>query len=526
MAEAQNKPTDESIKDTLQSIVIAFVLAFLFRAYVVEAFVIPTGSMAPTLLGAHLTVNCRQCGYSFTVDTPRATIDSPAVCPMCRFPNGREAIGAPRSGDRIMVQKYIYDFVEPRRWDVVVFNAPHQPAKNYIKRLAGLPGEELAILDGNLYVKPNGGKWHIARKTDRPAVQRRVLQPIYHSQYRPLDNGEARVITLGGERRRTRPRERFQWAQPWVPATPQHWQIADQRRYAYDGQGAGWLRFDFSRGHYQTHPSLHPYNQYTSDSTGQPEPIEDIRLATTIEPAQADAAVKLQTTARLGRPEQGSSVETLTATVGDRRLTLEATDPETGKTRVLARHQTPGRFLRAGESTQLELWFIDQEAIVWVDGEQALSYQYDLPLAMLKQRGPADPTPKVAIHLDGPGTLHRIELDRDLYYTNKSGNTANRAGLYRVDGGAVRGEPFQLDADQYFCLGDNSPASSDSRFWGETAPWIRQQILSGDHEPGVVPGELMVGRAFFVYWPASYSLTEGRSGIPFLPNFGDMRFIK
>ena len=42
-----DKPTDESLKETFESVIIAFILAFIFRAYVVEAFVIPTGSMAP-----------------------------------------------------------------------------------------------------------------------------------------------------------------------------------------------------------------------------------------------------------------------------------------------------------------------------------------------------------------------------------------------------------------------------------------------------------------------------------------------
>ena len=64
------KPTDETVKDTLEAIVVAFILAFVFRAYVVEAFVIPTGSMAPTLLGEHLDVVCQQCGYRFSVDSP------------------------------------------------------------------------------------------------------------------------------------------------------------------------------------------------------------------------------------------------------------------------------------------------------------------------------------------------------------------------------------------------------------------------------------------------------------------------
>src|SRR5262245_31844487 len=57
-----------SIKDTIESILIAFILAFIFRAFVVEAFVIPTGSMAPTLLGAHMRFRCPDCGYRFQVN--------------------------------------------------------------------------------------------------------------------------------------------------------------------------------------------------------------------------------------------------------------------------------------------------------------------------------------------------------------------------------------------------------------------------------------------------------------------------
>src|SRR5687767_15315860 len=54
-----------SVKETIESILVAFILAFIFRAFVVEAFVIPTGSMAPTLLGAHMRFRCNDCGYAF-----------------------------------------------------------------------------------------------------------------------------------------------------------------------------------------------------------------------------------------------------------------------------------------------------------------------------------------------------------------------------------------------------------------------------------------------------------------------------
>src|SRR6476659_4851217 len=63
----ETKPAQHegSVKETIESILIAFILAFVFRAFVVEAFVIPTGSMAPTLMGAHARFHCDDCGYRF-----------------------------------------------------------------------------------------------------------------------------------------------------------------------------------------------------------------------------------------------------------------------------------------------------------------------------------------------------------------------------------------------------------------------------------------------------------------------------
>ena len=53
------------VRETIESIVVAFVLAFLFRTFEAEAFVIPTGSMSPALQGRHKDVECDQCGYRF-----------------------------------------------------------------------------------------------------------------------------------------------------------------------------------------------------------------------------------------------------------------------------------------------------------------------------------------------------------------------------------------------------------------------------------------------------------------------------
>src|SRR5689334_18788229 len=62
-AEAEKPKKKDGTRETIESVVVAFILAFLFRTFEAEAFVIPTGSMAPTLFGRHKDVHCPQCGY-------------------------------------------------------------------------------------------------------------------------------------------------------------------------------------------------------------------------------------------------------------------------------------------------------------------------------------------------------------------------------------------------------------------------------------------------------------------------------
>ena len=544
MAQPHEKTTDDSLKDTFQSVVIALVLAFLFRAYVVEAFVIPTGSMAPTLLGAHVAARCEQCGYEFAIGIaeggPLPPDSEPVVCPMCRHPNALGQFDTARAGDRIMVQKYIYDFTDPKRWDVVVFKAPHKPQKNYIKRLVGKPGETLAIFEGNIYTKGPGpdAQWRIARKPARPEVQRTVWQPIYDSRYIPRDGGTSQ---RRAELARPSGFGSLDWQHPWVADQPAHWQIAGRRRYRYDGEGAGWIRFQFDRGQYHNEWSRYPYNQLNSyfnlaptpnphnNTIGRVQPVEDIRLAATVTLHKPGSPVKLQTTARLNHPDQPGRVETLTATIQPDRVTLTATSPDSGATRTLAERTGSGvGRLPAGKPVDLELWYVDQTAILFIEDTPVVRYQYDLSLQTLTSRGRPAATPDPAIHLAGPGTLQRVQLGRDLYYTARDTSDADRArgGIFRTPGGQVLGRPFTLKQDEFFCMGDNSPSSNDSRFWDPPAEWVRRNAFTGEPHEGVVPRELMVGRAFFVYWPAHYKLAFLDRPIPPLPNFGDMRFIE
>src|SRR5262245_26109015 len=83
-----------AFRETVESIVIAFVLAFLFRVFEAEAFVIPTGSMAPTLMGRHKDVDCPKCGYRYQVSASEENADNPqgspsdclaGMCPVCHY---------------------------------------------------------------------------------------------------------------------------------------------------------------------------------------------------------------------------------------------------------------------------------------------------------------------------------------------------------------------------------------------------------------------------------------------------------
>lgn len=180
----------ESTRETVESIAVAFLLAFLFRAFEAEAFVIPTGSMAPTLYGRHKETNCSQCGHLITIGASEEVDDAgylkgrleSSLCPNCRAPNSIKNAPVFR-GDRILVNKFPYELNNPRRWDVVVFKYPEEPKTNYIKRLVGLPNETLIIRQGDLYrSEPEGGEVRVLRKSD-PYKQRELQILVYDNDF-------------------------------------------------------------------------------------------------------------------------------------------------------------------------------------------------------------------------------------------------------------------------------------------------------------------------------------------------------
>ncbi|MEE8147397.1 MAG: S26 family signal peptidase [Longimicrobiales bacterium] len=216
---------DGSTIETLQSLIVAFVLAMTFRGFVTEGFVIPTGSMAPTLMGRHFLFHSDQTGDTFAVDAKgggRSTVYDPMLgksYPLADI-DLREARA--RMGDRILVLKCLYLFCEPDRFDVVVFKNPTDPdgdAENYIKRLIGLPNEAIWLVDGDVFVGPvddpdDVSAYEVQRKPEH--VQRAVWQPVHESDFVPIN---PQLL----EEQTGRPD-----AAPWVGES---WETDDRRSY-------------------------------------------------------------------------------------------------------------------------------------------------------------------------------------------------------------------------------------------------------------------------------------------------------
>ena len=143
-----------AVRETVESIVIAVVLAMMFKAFEAEAFIIPTGSMAPSLQGQHKDLGCSQCGHQFQVGASHDVKIAATTCPLCRYTSPTKRANPEHktfNGDRILVNKFVYDFEDPQRYDVIVFKNPNHAKQNYIKRLIGLPGENILIENGDIY---------------------------------------------------------------------------------------------------------------------------------------------------------------------------------------------------------------------------------------------------------------------------------------------------------------------------------------------------------------------------------------
>ena len=523
---AKQSEHDGTVIDTVQSLIVAFVLAMTFRGFVTEGFVIPTGSMAPTLMGQHFLVRSDHTGLEFAVNADRANmvmqqtdakLFDPTLGPLHRATSKPQL--SSRMGDRVLVFKLLYPFAEPQRFDVVVFKNPTDPtgeAANYIKRLIGLPNEQIWLCDGDVFARPEGtDEFQVQRKPEH--VQRTAWQQVYHSDFVPLHAD--RLEGYAG--------------QPWV-GDESHWTF-ENRRYRFAGGSPSALRWDHRR---LPITDFTPYNMLHTRGIVL-LPVSDLRVSAGIVADQLEFATTFELEARHHIFQFIIERDANSGNVGTARVRMRPQDDPDGWVELepaSVRLPSPGRVFN------VEFWHVDQSMQMFIDGravfDEPLYYNWS-PIRRL-QLGSGYVTetnldellrrpmtqPQLRWHFSGsPVTLHRVRVDRDLHYRQDVLRRENQKNPPYINGPAFGTHPYLnaavLKSDQYMMLGDNSQMSSDSRLWGSPHPLIASQI---DEDAFVVNRKLLLGKAWVVYFPAPYSLRDGGTAV--IPDFGRLRFIR
>jgi signal peptidase I len=555
-------------RESIESFVVVF-LAFLIWSLEAEGFVIPTGSMAPTLMGRHKELACPQCGYVYTVNADREVEVSrlgpgagPRIargtCENCRFEAA--VTDAPSfSGDRIYVMKEGLSLpffpaagrVQLARWDVAVFKLPEEPEVRYIKRLVGMPNEVLRIQGGELWVKlPDG-----------PAEFERPLRPLDHQQAMQVMvyDDRHRAAALSGDPR---------WLR-WSAAVPGAWTEPEPGTFVPDRPRTDWAELRYRHvvpdpGQWKAirdgrRPTDLPratiitdYSSYNTDLS-DPDRAEPRRAARAwLQPhwvGDLTVSLRLIVRERAGRLR----LELIEAGLSNRcEIDLASGEASLSHGGASLGHAASTGINGPG-TYDVAFANVDGRLTLWVDGNLPFgggrSYATN-PQPMAPTAADLEPV-RIAAH-QAAIAVDNLVLKRDVYYTLEPSESDY------ADLGAAQSDPsalFDLLSDperfaflthhtprdypiapgHYLMLGDNSPWSRDGRAWGQA-----DQI--GPNLPGhgwddsgraswEVPEALLVGKAFCVYWPHLQPVWPNlRLGedirLPALPYIQRMRWIR
>jgi len=478
---ASRKNVEAEIAHIFEELITAVVLALLFIEFVMGAYHIPTGSMADTLKGAHFRLCCPQCGYKydhgFMPQIYEHLKTDPTRCPNCGYYQPTAATMPIANGDRIMVLKCIYQFFEPKRWDVVVFKNPLDPTINYIKRLVGRPEETVEIIDGDIYIDGQ-----ISRKP--PKVQKELWMPIYNNDYQPVQPKEPSF-------------NEHSWQQPFKNIANSKWKFDKDNptQFHLDSphDKINSLTYDTSIGNdfraTYAYNYINGYNRrpYCSDLM--------VRFYTHLTIPQGRIGISLS--------KYQTHYKAWADFTGEMVIAKVSKDKET-----ILNHKSI-KPPATNKHTLVKFANVDHQLIFQFGGEK-LTYDLGRSPEDVGQRK-TDIQPQVKIFGSGKLALSHIAIFRDIHYITANGP---------ISGRATEGNPFKLGKDEFFVLGDNSPNSYDSRLWSERGRANNNLF----YREGIVPREYLIGKALFVYWPGGF---RPFPKFPFaiIPNVGQMRLI-
>jgi signal peptidase I len=421
---------------------VGFLSLFLFiRGFAIEPFGVPTGSMAPALIGNHREGACPRCGYNVRVGFPASGGNSArhfkrVCCPNCGYGLHHDhdfsiAEQPDLAGDRVLVDKNVFNLRRPRRWEMAVFRCPDtdpkERGKPYVKRVVGLPGELITIIGGDAFANHE-----LLRKSLEELRETRVI--VLDMSFVPNPGGwnkhwdadetvlKGSVLTLDA-------------VNDNVALTYRHWNIDA----AAEEPIKSWNSYDGMPQSPAFLPAAHDFSIECDVEVVSAHP--DAHFACRLFDG-ADAIVGEVAVARAGG-------------------------------RALLNHEDHGQLalvhdvaLRPGRRHRFEFAFVDRRATLAIDGRSVLVHN----LPPVAQRDEVSRPLRIAAH-GCKLVVRNLRLYRDTYYTRYGENGTRKA--------------VALGPGEYFMLGDNSANSQDSRKWSQPA----------------VPEADFVGKPFLIHQP-------------------------
>lgn len=461
----EKKKSRHPWRENIEALTMAVVVALLFKSFILEISKIPSGSMQPTLMGNPET----------------------------------------RVFDRVLVDKLSMHLRDPRRFEIVVFKHPLERSRIMVKRLVGMPGEDLLVAGGDLWTRPDASEpWTILR---RPRA-------VQEEMWRRLD-----------EKKPSR----------------SSWSVVEGSGWLVDGRdvvtrGDGTVRFRPEQGHVRDayldgYPDALRGDIRVRNPQWGTNAVGDLRLEGQLraDPSVSEVRLFLTEGSRtyeftLPGPAGAAaapSIRVLDAAAEPRRGSGDTIEP-TGAAPVVSSVSADGWRVPSDRWVDFAAENLDDRLSLEIEGEVVATLDVD-------RAERQEATASISV-VGGTAELEDLMVYRDIYYLGQRDRTWE----------------VSIPEGHYVMLGDNTQDSADSRDWevvtfgygeGDTELDVRGNFRKGGENPSwgerdgetltrfrdewgefhwfpraegrqgfqipapLVPRELIQGRAVAVFWP-------------------------
>lgn len=402
-------------RDHIEALTGAILIALAFKAFLIEISRIPSASMQPTLMG-----------------TPQLQVF-----------------------DRVLVDKLSYHFRSPERWEIVVFKHPLERSRNMVKRLVGMPEEDLKIQYGDLWTRKDPtGNWSILR---RPRA-------VQEEMWKAVGLGESSLSA-------------------WRTVEGKGWNL---RGDSIAARGNGMARYrpgeeSIDNGYLHGYPDGIRKELGVRTDRLEWRAVGDLRLSGSVVAHSECQEVWLELREGSKRYRFSIPGPAADANARVRILAWESSSdssaaPPSPANGALQISEGPALRLEADESFDFAVQNLDDLLELELDEDWVCELEVD-PVV--------EPRSSIYIGQVGSGAdFDELLVERDIYYLNR--------GKSRVT----------IPSAHYFVLGDNTQDSADSRLWERsgyrwTDEWGAKREVLGNWRPGENPATSPDGRLFF-----------------------------